>query len=200
MTLIRVVCIVEGHGDVQAVPILLRRIAEAISPDSPIDTPHPIRVPRSRLLKEGEIERAVELAARQSTANDAILILLDADDDCPAELAPRILTRAHGARRDRRTGVVLANREYEAWLLAAAESIAQLRGLGANLMPPEDPEAIRGAKEWLSQHMSASSYRETIDQAPLTARMDLEAARRAPSFDKLWRTMKEILEGSDGEL
>ena len=122
MTVSRIVTVVEGHGEVEAVPILIRRIAEIVAPGIVIDLPRPIRVKRQRLLKAGELERAIELAARQAGADGGILILLDADRDCPAELGPIILTRATAARGDRAIRVVLAKVEYEAWFLAAAGS------------------------------------------------------------------------------
>ncbi len=39
------------------------------------------------------------------------------------------------------------------------------------------------------------SYRPTLDQAALTSVFDLDAARNAPSFDKLWRDVSELLTG-----
>jgi len=65
-------------------------------------------------LRVGELERAVELAARQIQHGDAVIILIDADDDCPAELAPKLLSRAKETRPDRDIRVILANKEYEA--------------------------------------------------------------------------------------
>lgn len=93
-------CIVEGHGEVEAVPVLIRRIAAAVDPTLVLRIPHPIRIPRSRLVKPGELERAVELAARQVGARGAVLVVLDADDDCPAQRAPELLGRAVQARPD----------------------------------------------------------------------------------------------------
>jgi hypothetical protein len=191
----RIVCIVEGHGEASAVPILVRRIAELVAPGVVPDVPKPIRVARHRLLKEGELERAVELAARQCGPKDSILVLLDADDDCPRKLATRILERARAARGDRAIHVVIAKMEYEAWFLAAAASIAGRRGLQEQILPPPDPEAVRDAKAWLSRHMSGRSYRETLDQPALTAVFDLRAARAAPSFDKMWRALQDALAG-----
>ena len=58
-----IITIVEGDGEVQAVPILIRRIAEVATPGVFPDVPKPIRVRRDGILKPGEIERYVELAA-----------------------------------------------------------------------------------------------------------------------------------------
>jgi len=91
--------------------------------------------------------------------------------------------------------VVLANREYEAWFLAAAGSIAGFRGIDDDVLAPDDPESIRDAKGWLTQRMALGrSYREVRDPPALTARMDLQQARlRASSFDKMWRAVENLL-------
>jgi hypothetical protein len=190
----RIVAIVEGHGEVEAVPILLRRIAEDAAPGQCLDVPRPIRVRRQRFVKEGELERAVELAARQTAATDGILILLDAEADCPRELAEKILRRAVKTRPDRRIKVVFPKRMYEAWFLAAAASIAGRRDLDASMVPPPDPEGVANPKAWLTDRMPADrSYRETLDQAALTASFDLRAACSAPSFRKLCRDLQSLL-------
>lgn len=175
-------------------PLLVRRIAAIATPGTVVDVPKPIRIKRQRLIKEGELERAVELAARQAGADGRILILLDADRDCPKDRGPEILRRATTARQDRMIRVVLAKVEYEAWFLAAADSIACHRGLAPATTAPAEPESIADPKRWLNNHMPAGrSYRETLDQPALTAVFDLSAARRAASFDKMWRDLVSLL-------
>ncbi len=186
----RIATIVEGHGEVEAVPILLRRIVESVSPDTALEIPRPIRIPRNKVVRTGELERAIGLAAARAGPDGCILLLLDADDDCPAHLAPRLLERAVAARRDRDIRVVLATMEYEAWFLAAPMSL----GIGEGIEPPDDAEAIRDAKGWLTARMtSGQSYRETIHQASFSAIFDLDAARSAPSFDKFWRDVSSLI-------
>ncbi len=189
----RIVTIVEGHGEVTALPILLRRIAGTLG--FYVDVARPIRIGRNQIVKPGETERAVELAARRAGPDGCVLILLDADQDCPAELAPELLRRATDARSDRRISVVLAKAEFESWFIAAAESIAGRQGIQDTAKAPANPESISDAKAWLSGHMSSGrSYRSTRDQPGLTTIFDLEAARTAPSFDKLWRDVVRLLE------
>lgn len=189
--------IVEGHGETEAVPILVRRIALEVSPASVVHVPRPIRVKRQRIVKPGELEGAVELAAERAGANGGILILLDANGDCPAKLASRLLQRATRARGDRAIRVVLAKREYEAWFLAAAASIAGRHDIDGSTAPPHDPEAVRDAKQWLTGKMHRGrSYRPTIHQPALTSTFDLDSARKnAPSFDKMWRDVESLLRG-----
>ena len=171
---VRIVSIVEGKGEEEAVPILLRRIAERVTPSSSVDVPRPIRVKRQQIVKAGELERAVELAARRAGVNDGILILLDADTDCPADLSPSLLHRATGARKDRAIRVVLAKMEYEAWFLAAAASIAGQHGIDPSATPPRDAEAIRNAKGWLSKQMPPGRPYPS-DPSPTIAHRDLRS-------------------------
>ena len=186
-------CIVEGQGDLEAVPVLVRRIVHALAPEAAVQV-HPFRVGRNKLLKEGELERAVELAARRAGRDGGILILVDSDDDCPAQLGPALLQRAARVRPDIPIRLVLAHREFEAWFLAGAESLGGRRGLPKNLTSPENPESIRGAKQWLTARMSGDlHYVETLDQPALAAVLDLTAARGADSFDKLWRDLASLM-------
>ena len=195
----RIATIVEGHGEVDAVPILLRRIAERTAPNSAVEVPRPIRVKRHRILKPGEFERAVGLAALNAGPDGGILILLDADEDCPAELGSDLLQRAVEERPNHFIRVVLAKAEYEAWFLASAGSLAGRRGMDAAVAPPPEPESIRDAKGWLSARMPLGQrYRETLHQAAFSAIFDLDTARAAPSFDKMWRDVNSLL-GTWGE-
>jgi len=193
---IHVGCIVEGHGDREAVPVLIRRIAERLDPALVVHVASPIRTPKSRLIKPGELERAVELASRKISGRGAVFIVLDCDDDCPAQLGPELLRRAVQARSNVPLAVVLAKHEFESWFLAAADSLRGNRGLVKDLSSPPDPEAVRGAKEWLSQRMeSGRTYSETLDQPALAACFDFDMARRADSFDKCYRDIVRLLTG-----
>ncbi|MFB3778712.1 MAG: DUF4276 family protein [Bryobacteraceae bacterium] len=190
---VRFGCVVEGHGEREAVPVLIRRIAETVDPGLVVKIERPVRIPKSRLVKEGELERAVRLAALSISGNGAILVILDSDDDCPAEVGPVLAGRVRSARPDLPSAVVLPKREFEAWFLAAAESLRGRRGLPEDLEPPAQPESVRGAKEWLSSRMVAHGYSETVDQPALTAALDVNAARRADSFDKCYREVVRLL-------
>ena len=191
----KIACIVEGEGEVAAVPILVRAIAANLYPELAIEIPRPIRVNRYQVIKDGELEREVELAAQKISGQGAIFIIFDSDDDCPAELGPTLLDRASQVRSDLPIAVVLANHEFEAWFLAAAESLRGKRGLKNDIHSPRAPEAIRNAKGWLSERMGDNrTYRETRDQPALTALFDLEQARQANSFDKCYREIVRLLD------
>jgi hypothetical protein len=189
----RIACVVEGHGDVEAVPIIVRRIAEQLVPPVVVQVSTPVRTPKSRLIKPVELERAVELAARRG--GGGVLVVLDSDDDCPAQLGPALLARAASVRNGLPVGVVLAKCEFEAWFIAAAQSLGGVLGLPVGLQAPAYPEGIRGAKEWLTDRMLGSrSYSPTVDQAVLARSFDMVDALRADSFGKFCRETKRLLE------
>ena len=166
---VKIGCIVEGKSEVASVPILIRRIAAIHYPELATVIPTPIRIPRNKVFRIGELERAVGLAYRNIGRQGAIFIILDSDDDCPAELGPALLYRITQIFRNVHIAVVLAKHEFEAWFLAAAESLRGRRGLRNDLNPPDNPEGIRGAKEGLSHQMENSrTYSETRDQPALT--------------------------------
>jgi hypothetical protein len=186
--------LVEGHGEVQAAPILVRRVAESLGRSCVV---HPVvRQPRTTLLKAGELERAVTLVGNKVGAGGAVLVMADADDDLACALGPQLLARAQSVRPDRRIGVVLAVREYEAWFLAAAASLRGRRGLPHDLEPPPAPEALRDAKGWLDRQMPRG-YSPTADQPALSQLFDLEQARALPSFAKLIREVDRLLSPGD---
>lgn len=177
-------------------PVLIRRIGLEVAPAVAPDVVRPVRVPRGRFLKAGGLEGYVSLAARRAGVDGRILVLLDANGDCPAQLSGALLRRIRAARPDRRIEVVLAKCEYESWFIAALDSLRGIRGIANDADVPQDPESIRGAKEWLRNRMSGP-YSPTADQAALTARFDMTLARRrSPSFDKLWRAVSALFNAS----
>ncbi len=175
-------------------PLLVRRIVEAISPEVYVDVPSPLRLRRGKLTKEDEFSRFFDLSAGKVGDHGAILVVADADDDCPPGLRDVLLGFDCVRRSPITTAVVLANRMYENWFLAAATSLAGERGLRSDMVVPHDPESIRDPKAWLKQQHTANlgaqrhwTYSETTDQPALTSMMDIQQARCSKSFDKLYR-------------
>lgn len=182
--------VVEGHGDVAAVPVLIRRMCDHLTLAESTEIAAPHRIARSKLNKMGELERAVELVARQTGPGAPILVLVDADDDCPATLGRMLLARV--SRSDRAVAVVLAKMEIEAWFIAAANSLRGRRGLPVDLTGPANPEAIRDAKGWLGARMPRG-YSEILDQPAFSSLIDLDQAAGASSFRKLGRDLRRLL-------
>lgn len=191
--MITIASIVEGHGEVSALPVLLRRLADEKEPAALINLLQPIRVMRSKFLnKDEEFRRQLLLAAAKSGDDGWILIVLDADDDCPATLGQHIYERAQQYIPHRRLSVVLANREFEAWFIAAAQSLQGFRGFFVSADESIQAETPRNAKGWMREHMQGGTYSEILDQPAFSARIDLQqASMNSRSFRKLrkeWET------------
>ena len=179
--------IVEGHGEIESVPLLLRRMATHVSSSLVPRINPPTRVKSGSFLNDQEyFERYVTLAAAKAKQSEGlVLILLDCDDDCPATLGPDLLAKAQHVRSDVPYLVVLAHREFEAWFIAALDSLREYAGFAAEIEKPADPESFRDAKGWLGTRR-ASGYDPMIDQAAFTAIFDLDEATLAPSFARFF--------------
>ncbi len=183
--------IVEGHGEVQAVPILLRRIAAEYAPALELKINPPLRIKSGSFLRDEDyFQKHVELAARKVKpwSKSCVWILLDCEDDCPAVVGPAILQRAISCRPDTAILVTLAYREYETWFLAAAHSLQGVCNLPADIEPPADPESSRDAKAWLAARMGVP-YNEPNHQPRLTAAFSFAEASSIPSFA---RTLEKL--------
>ena len=139
--------------------------------------PRPIQSEAAaRVPKAGELERAVELAAKRAGSRRAASWCFSMRTaTAPAQNGDRSCGGAHVAVATEISTirVVLARVEYEAWFLAAAESLAGRHGMAAtSTVSPTDPESINGMRSgWLSDRMPPGRrYRETHPSAePFTA-------------------------------
>lgn len=183
----QVASIVEGDGEVAALPVLLRRLCEWLTPEVNANVLTPIRVQKDRFLnRQEEFDRYLRLASAKAGDQGWVLVLLDADDDCPARKGLDVAARAAAALPHRRFAVVFANREYEAWFIAGGATLDGVRGFSGK---PEDQtvdaETPRNAKGWMRERMP-SGYGPTVDQPAFSARLDLQQAHsRSRSFRKL---------------
>jgi hypothetical protein len=187
----RLVCVVEGKGEVEAMPNLCTRVRDYLEAWDWFVDPQPVRQPRGMLVDERALSpsrpcradgaaRAIRLALGRPA--DGILLTCDADDDCPAVWGPSASAVIAPLTRG---DAVMVVREYEAWLLYAFGD-AELAGVGIT-----DPERIRGAKEKLRKLVPG--YKPTTHQLEITRKLDLERLRRvSDSFDKLVRSLAAI--------
>ena len=192
--------IVEGHGDVAAFPVLLRRLIDEAQAWN-VGIGRPIRRRRDQLVRETEVTRAVRLALLQRDCG-AVLILFDGNSDCPAELGPAVQAWAAAAAGGIPCGVVLAHREYEAWFLASIESLRGYRRIRDDAEAHPDPEGPPGAKEQLEGRMqTGASYLERTDQPAFSARFSLpDAYRRCRSFRKLAGSFGHLVDAMGHEI
>lgn len=186
--------VVEGQGEFESVPLLIRRICFELLGFYTVRTSRPVRITKSKLVRPGELERAIRLARINNRGSGPVVVILDADEDCPAVLGPMLKARALAVAPAHEVSISIPKWEFEAWFLAAAESLSGRQGLRERLAAPPNPEAIRGAKEWLTRNMlPGRAYSPTADQDTLTAGMDLTAARFCPSFDRLCREVERLI-------
>jgi len=185
--------IVEGHGEVAAAPLLLRRLLAAAQCHR-IGIGHPIRRTQSQLRSKEGIQAGVRLALLQPECA-AVVILFDGEDDCPKELAASVRAWAREAAAGKPCDVVIACREYETWFLAALESLRGQYGIPKNAAAPVSPESKRDAKGALEEFMPPDrAYSETGDQPAMSAIFDMGLAhRRNRSFRKLVKTIGDLL-------
>jgi hypothetical protein len=184
--------IVEGFSEVDAVPVLLRRLLARLDRED-VAVARPFRVSRTKVAREGELERALIQGLRDRLNITCVLVILDADDDEPQALEAALLTRCE-AVTSLPSAVIVATRELEAWFLGSKDSLRGVRGIKPDANPLDDPETIRGAKERLSRNMIRRHYLEVDDQPAFAARMDLEPAlRRCASFRRLAAGLERII-------
>ena len=192
----RIAAVVEGHGEVESVRTLLARTWREIVQGSFLEVLKPIRQPKSKLKQEHGLARAVRLAAIKldeapgEKMPGLILVLVDADSDCPGELGPGLTEWAHAAGTRQDISCVVIKIEFETWFAATAESLTKYLDLLEG-DPPEDPEGAKAGKGWIKNRFRRGEYSETADQPRMTALMDLQTCRaRSPSFDKLCRELE----------
>jgi hypothetical protein len=206
-----IVPIVEGHGEVEAVPILLRRWLEFRRyRNVDVDLAGPVYAGgrgNITVAHDGENERGIEYYVKIALLHrsDVILVLLDADKECPRTLAASLLARARAlVPPDYPIGVVIAKREYEAWFLAAFPSTRfrqALTILGKRQSLPRgmEVEEIADCKKEVAKLLGLKKYKETIHQPALTQLLPFTRTamrgitRRSRSFRKLLKDLHELM-------
>ncbi|MBM3237166.1 DUF4276 family protein [Candidatus Poribacteria bacterium] len=188
-----IVPIVEGHSEVKSVPVLMRRFLQ-LHGIYDVVIEKPIRIKRQQIIKEGQLERAIARALLRPNCR-AIVIILDADDDCPKELAPSLLKGAQKVSPSTVVSVVLPKSEFESWFLGSIESLHGVRGISDTATSPSDVEALRDAKGQLTNIMEGRRvYIEVDDQPAFAATFDFKLAyENCRSFRKFQKDFEAIM-------
>ncbi|MGP0064681.1 MAG: DUF4276 family protein [Isosphaeraceae bacterium] len=210
----RLILFVEGEGEADAVPTLVRRLLTEKGDwhDILLDN-NSFRVGSvDKLIKEDfhNWKRDLEASLKRSNVG-GVLLILDGDiakvggkPFCAASLARSLAGAAMhvGAGRTFSVAVDFARQEYETWLIAGIASLAGRRLSDGRLIDPDakapegDLEAgPRDAKGWLGAIVDGG-YKPTRDQAVLTRLVDLEAirARSLRSFRRLEAAISSLIE------
>lgn len=194
---LRVMVVVEGHGEDKAVRTLLQRIWYDLLGGDYIEVETWRGKQGKLLLPDGEgLRPVVEAAAIKLHATPKtdfrrlLLIMIDTEgaaENCPKTKAPELIGWARKERSDAATEIacVLPNVMFETWFAAAAESLRGKNDLPANLPKPADPEGAGVGKGWVKQHLPRK-YKETVDQPRFVGHMSLtECSDSSRSFRKL---------------
>ncbi|MCY9784206.1 DUF4276 family protein [Nocardiopsis sp. EMB25] len=194
MSLAIIAPIVEGHGEMPAVRVLVSRVAAEYA-GTAVRVEQPFRLDSAKMRKPEELAKAIRVQSARVRGHGGVLVLRDGDDkdkECPVELAKEMVPAPGLVNVP--VEIVIARHEYEAWFLAAAESLRTHAAVRDDAEAPEDPEARRDAKGALRAIMN-EPYRETLHQAKFSAVMDLRLAeRRSRSFRRMIHAV-ELLAG-----
>jgi len=190
--------IVEGDGDVSAAPLLVRRVAEKRKFFDLLIVGKPIKAGSVyKLLRQGEVERYVELALSRNC--DGALILLDTDEGCPIHLIKELQSRIrmNADRFGKKTALCFFKSEFESLFLNCIE--AYLTEAASRMVEPpiQGWESIRGAKERF-RALTKRPYRETVDQVRHTALLDLpRLAQRSRSYQHLESSIAWLMDDTE---
>lgn len=195
--MIRLLPVVEGDGDLTAVPELIRRVLHDQSRfDVKVCKPHkrgdlPTILGRfDNFYRTALLERAV------------ILWVIDYDcATCDDPVRDLRMLKKKAAAVDASTAIefVFMVKEYESLFLADHETTRKVfTDISPALEFPPNLESVRGAKEWLSKaRPKGSSYKPTQHQQRLTAQLDLNRLRaRSPSFQNFESALCRLIKSS----
>ena len=190
--------VVEGPGDVDALPQLVTRILTQMQNRPDIMVAHGksrVVMAKGRSNLEKRLESFLRHAENKPDCG-AILVLVDADNDCPVTVFQQLSQRCEHSGTNVPIQVVFAYREYETWFLASLDTIRGRHSISEATTLARDPETIANPKKWLTDRMSAGSvYKETIHQASLSSAIDLDLAHsNSRSFRRLCHALEQLVD------
>ena len=187
--------IVEGHGEVAAILPLIHNVISSLNGIIYPIVSRPYRVPWGTTVNRAdELEHAARIVLQEGGPSSRILVLLDGDGNCPADLGPRLLQRLVVRFSGTPISVCVADWEYESWFVASAESIAEHVGASLGAEVPDNIEQIQNPKAWLGLNVLNRRYSETGDQASFSGIMNVDLARhRSHSFDRFCLELERLL-------
>lgn len=192
---------VEGHGEVQAFGNLLSRLWRDVNPEIHKVFPTPER--HTKIHSHEGIEKLIKLA-RARREISGLILLKDADDDCPKEFAPQMSSFIESLKPPFPVAYVLMYREYETLFLAVGNYLAgkELKyetssriTLNPIFKVDFNPESKRDAKGALDDLFPGNKiYKPSLDQLPMTRLIQFEWLREAklPCFESLERALKHL--------
>ena len=193
-----VIPVMEGDGDATALPLLLQRILyERLGRfDTQIGQGPQGRVnAKNRPQLETQLGKYLLHAQRKPDCS-GILVLIDADDDCPLGLAQTLRKQQEASGVTTPVEIVCAKHEYETWFLASLRTIRGRAGIYRDAQPASPVEAQGSPKGWLTRHMpKGRAYKPTAHQLSFTNLIDLQLAYdNSRSFRRLCHALEQLLD------
>lgn len=176
--------IVEGQGDERAIPVLIRNLLNNRFEHYEFEVLHPYRMPKGKMKQPSEwppVSTLVfnRLKERMSAPTDKglVLVMCDADDDCPVELKATIQQNVVVPADKIELHFVAPSREYETWFLSAVQCFTGHQDCVDPIPDVNNLNQIRDAKGYFEQHILKPNrfYSETVDQAKFSAIIDFAA-------------------------
>lgn len=198
--------VVEGQTEQGCLERLLQRTwTELLGRTERLQVLEPFRGPRDKLIHspsdliktiEQSLQKLYAKAKRDPGARKLLLLLLDAEGDCPAALAPRLLESAREiAPADVEVACVMPKQMLENWIVAGASTLGGINNL-PNPLPVRDQFEERSGAAWLDEQLRSMSktrkYKKVIDAKEFINCIDLNECRtNSPSYDKLCRELEK---------
>ena len=187
----------EGDGDAVALPLLMARIIrEKYNRNDIIVAQGKSKVVKSngRQQLERKLERFIGHAQKKPECG-AILILVDADTDCPVTLARQLSQRCAQISPICPIQIVCADRTFESWFIASLDTIKGWHGVSETAAFCGEVEKIANPKRWIGQQMpDGQAYKETTHQVSFSRLIDLDLVHRnSRSFRRLCHSLEQLL-------
>lgn len=181
--------VVEGDGEVAALPILIRRHLHENREIYDIKVARPKNSKgRGNLDAPGGVERYTQHAA---LPNDVcgVLVLCDSDDDMVCEFGPTMHERAASAVPTKPVIATLAVGEFENWIVASSETV------GGEALPDDTDYENLSAEAVIRGWRSPRSYVKPLHQPGYAQSLDFDlVSDRCPSFARLLRCVDELID------
>ncbi|MEW6332168.1 MAG: DUF4276 family protein [Pseudomonadota bacterium] len=193
--------VLEGHGEVQAAPVLVRRVLGELHGIYPhkIETHRRGGLAHLRANDWAHFRRYLPVAFMERMP---VLWMVDNDEGvCARTLLQEMYKHAKSTGIQQRLAFCFWYREYETMFLYDPANVAKMFGI-ENFVVPNNPDDSRAAKGIISRAMpSGYAYKETINQSQLSAVIDLELVRnRYKSFQHFERALKWLAADSAPEI
>lgn len=193
----RILLVVEGDGDVLAIPLLTRRLLHDNEIyDVRIESPPQKRHDVAHLKGKNwyNFDRYLQAAYGWECP---VMWTIDCDDDCALAVAREFSERAATIGVRQPLAFAFWVKEFESLFLADSETTKSVLGCEFKNLPVY-PEQKRGVKEFINSCLPAGRrYSETIEQEKVVSRLNFSVLRKTSRsfqhFEKalLWLVAQE---------